>query len=454
MLALGIDFGTSGARAILLRCDQTSTEVLAPGPYAHKTTAKIIAQSSYQWAAGEVNCPAVWRQTLDKLLVAIAPSLRAQINRIAINGTSATVLLCDHAAQPLTPALLYNDARARSAVAEIQAIAPPASPTLSATSSLAKALWWHHTLDMPTRNQVAYLAHQADWLAALLHGHPPVSDYHNALKLGYDVRSLTYPDWLLSLPIAPWLPAVQVPGSVIAPVSPAIAARFSLPPTCQICAGTTDSIAAFLASGAHQPGEAVTSLGSTLVLKLLSREPVDHPAFGIYSHRLGNLWLVGGASNTGGAVLQQFFTPDQLKTLSQQIAREIDLSQPSLLNYYPLTSPGERFPINDPDYRPRLTPRPAQASAFLHGLLDSMARIEAEGYQKLNDLGAPALTQVYTAGGGAKNPTWQTLRQRYLGVTVRAAAQTEAAYGTAQLASTGLPTESPAHPQTQDAKAV
>jgi sugar (pentulose or hexulose) kinase len=83
--------------------------------------------------------------------------------------------------------------------------------------------------------------------------------------------------------------------------------RFAIPKDCVIYTGTTDSIAAFLASGANSLGEAVTSLGSTLVLKLLSSQKVDDSNYGIYSHRLGNLWLTGGASNTGGAVLKSFF---------------------------------------------------------------------------------------------------------------------------------------------------
>ena len=55
------------------------------------------------------------------------------------------------------------------------------------------------------------------------------------------------------------------------------------------CVGTTDSIAAFLASGAAGVGEAVTSLGSTLAIKLLSAQPVDDSRYGVYSHRLGAL---------------------------------------------------------------------------------------------------------------------------------------------------------------------
>lgn len=412
---LGIDFGTSGARAVVLDAADN-----------------IVAEARHAFTPAEIDDPIAWRQVLYALIETICD--RPKISRIAINGTSATVLLCDAKQTPLMPALLYNDTRARTALSQVKQVAPAGSPTLSTASSLTKALWWFETLTPSVKSQVAQLAHQADWLAAQLHGQPPVSDYHNALKLGYDVRQLCYPDWLLDLPMASWLPDVMEPGRAIALISPPIASKLGLSPSCQICAGTTDSIAAFLASGAHRPGEAVTSLGSTLVLKLLSRQPVDDQIYGIYSHRLGDLWLAGGASNTGGAVLKRFFSADELVRLSSQI----DPAAPCNLDYYPLNRPGERFPLNDPDYPPRLSPRPERDRDFLHGLLDAIARIEAEGYQKLSERGAPALSCVYTAGGGSQNQVWQALRQRRLGVEAIAAVQTEAAYGTAKLAMHGL----------------
>jgi sugar (pentulose or hexulose) kinase len=197
-----------------------------------------------------------------------------------------------------------------------------------------------------------------------------------------------------------------------------------------VCAGTTDSIAAFLASGARSPGEAVTSLGSTLVLKLLSRTRVEDTRYGIYSHRLGDLWLTGGASNTGGAVLRQFFTDAQLESLSCQI----NLEKESQLDYYPLVKAGDRFPINDPQLPPRLEPRPDNPVKFLHGLLESIAKIEVQGYNLLQGLGATHLSRVYTAGGGAANSSWTAIRARYLKVPLVMPAHTAAAYGTALLA--------------------
>jgi hypothetical protein len=40
------------------------------------------------------------------------------------------------------------------------------------------------------------LLHQADWLASLLHERREVSDWNNALKLGFDPEVEAYPQWL------------------------------------------------------------------------------------------------------------------------------------------------------------------------------------------------------------------------------------------------------------------
>ncbi|EHC11102.1 FGGY-family carbohydrate kinase [Fischerella thermalis] len=408
---LGIDFGTSGARGMVIdEVGIMQQRVIYPFEMSPR-----------------VDLGNIWQMALFSLLEQISGELRREIRAIAINGTSSTVLLCDAVGNPVDAPLLYNDGRGAVVMDRLKSAAPPNHTVLSTTSSLAKLLWMSQQAFF---TQAKYFLHQADWLAFLLHGQLGISDYHNALKLGYDVETLQYPQWLDQLQISIHLPKVVTPGSAIAELRPEIAAKYNFPKDCLVCAGTTDSIAAFLASGAESPGEAVTSVGSTLVLKLLSRTRVEDVRYGIYSHRLGDLWLTGGASNTGGAVLRQFFTNTELESLSQ----EIDTSQASVLDYYPLLKPGERFPINDPNLQPRLEPRPDNPVEFLHGLLESIARIETRGYELLQELGADKLTRVYTAGGGAANDTWTTIRGRYLQVPVMRSMNTEAAYGTALLA--------------------
>lgn len=408
---LGIDFGTSGARGIVID-DHDIMQAETEYPFTRISTTDLAGS---------------WKKALFSLIGQIPAAIRKEINAIAINGTSATVLLCDASGNPLAEPILYNDGRGMIVMPQLTAIAPPNHIVLSATSSLAKLLWLAE--NSPATSQTCYFLHQADWLASLLHGKPGISDYHNALKLGYDPETFSYPDWLLNLPKIPILPQVLTPGTPIGEITPEIADKFDLRQDCLVCAGTTDSIAAFMASGAKFPGEAVTSLGSTLVLKLLSYTRVEDARYGIYSHRLGNLWLTGGASNTGGAVLRKFFSDSELESISQKI----NPNQESSLDYYPLLKPGERFPINNPNLLPQLEPKPAQSEEFLHGLLESIARIEARGYQLLQALGATKLAHVYTAGGGAKNLTWTAIRARQLQVPILTSPHTAAAYGTALL---------------------
>lgn len=421
-LFLGIDIGTSGCRAVAITANGTIVaRGRAPLP-APRQQGEASEQDPEDWWQAV-------KQTLQTLLCSVpAKAVRA----IAVDGTSGTVLLVDPAGAPLTPALLYNDSRSRVEAKAIAAQAPPASGVLGATSGLAKLL---HLQTHPQAGCAACLLHQADWLAFRLGAPLGISDENNCLKTGYDPCQRRWPDWLDKLDVRrELLPSVVPPGTVIGTVRRAHIEAFGLPPQTALVAGTTDSVAAFIATGANQPGEAATSLGSTLALKVASKQPVFEPEYGVYSHRLGNLWLAGGASNSGGAVLRQYFTQAQLDEMTPRLRP----GQPTGLDYYPLPRPGERFPMNDSQYPPRLTPRPAEDLGFFQGILEGIARIENQGYHRLRDLGAPFPRSVKTTGGGASNPAWTQIREQILQLPVTMARETEAAYGSALLACRAL----------------
>ncbi len=420
-LFLGVDFGTSGCRACVI---DAAVRVVAEASHAlppPEETGGRIQQDS-----------GLWLQGLDALLELLARSIPLEsLRRIAFDGTSGTVLLADDQGQALTPALLYNDTSSREALEQIRRHCPRGDHiTLSSSSALAKAVQLYER-DLPARAQgpVRVLS-QADFLAQRLCGPRPVSDYHNCLKLGYDLKKHAWPDWIAELLPPDALPRVVPPGQVIAPVTPAAARRYGLAPDLDIVAGSTDANAAFIASGASRPGEAVTSLGSTLVIKILNPWPIEDLASGVYSHRLGDLWLVGGASNAGARILAEHFSPEQLAALSGRI----DPQRDSGLDYYPLSRPGERFPVHDPGLQPRLQPRPEDDADFLHGLLEGLSRIEKAGYDKLVELGCVPPRRILSAGGGAANPQWQAMRERIIGAPVERATHSEAGYGAALLA--------------------
>jgi sugar (pentulose or hexulose) kinase len=322
---------------------------------------------------------------------------------------------------------MYNDVAEADYVKHIKDAAPPETAAHGATSALARLL--------PMQQGAACVLHQADWLLGRMCGRFDVSDENNALKSGYDPVTRQWPAWLREVGAdVGKLPKVLAAGTPVAKILPAVAKTLGLPDDVMIVTGTTDGCAGFLASGAKDAGDAATSLGTTLTLKLLSATPVFAPHYGIYSHRIGEQWLAGGASNTGGAVLKQFFTAEEIVRLSALM----DAKAATGLDYYPLPKAGERFPINDAAMQPKLSPRPPEDHVFLQGLFEGIAAVEALGYRRLAELGASPLKTIRSAGGGAANDVWTAIRLQKLGVPARVSASEHAAMGTARLAWRGI----------------
>jgi len=419
-LFIGIDVGTSACRACAI--DERALVV---------AKARCKLPPPLRRGVCVEQDPLVWWQALTEALDALCKLIDpGQVRRIAVDATSGTLLLCTRDGMPLTPGLMYNDARAAAEARLIASTAPPDSAALGATSGLAKLLYLRK--GFPGTHHLAL--HQADWLAGKLAGQFGISDENNALKTGYDPVQACWPEWLGALSVSTrQLPEVVPPGSVIGAASAVSARRWGWPASAEVLAGTTDSTAGFIATGADTTGTAVTALGSTLVIKVLSDQPVAAAGYGVYSHRLGDRWLAGGASNAGGAVVSRLFGSCDI----HRYTRLMRPYQPTGLDYYPLPSRGERFPLQDPMMEPRLKPRPPSDAVFFQGILEGLARIEQRGYQLLAELGAPCPEKVLTVGGGAENTGWMEIRQQLLGIPVTRAAHQEAAYGAALLARRG-----------------
>jgi len=423
-LFIGIDLGTSGCRAIAINMhgDTVAESSVSTSPaICHKDG--ISEQDPEQW----------W-QAVQQVLAGLLEQIAGQhIIAISVDGTSSTLLVCDLNGNPCQPGLMYNDSRSHRQSELIARFAPPDSAAQGPSSSLAKLLYLHEQCP-----DAHYALHQADWVTAKLSGRYGISDENNALKLGYQPISQQWPDWLSNLPVDRTLfPQVIPPATVIAEIHPALAKTLGINPHTKIVAGTTDSTAAFIAA-AGMDGQAVTSLGSTLVTKVRAAHPISSPAHGVYSHKLFDQWLVGGASNSGGAVLASLFSIDEMLTLSSMIKPESETG----FDFYPLLCAGERFPIADPGFAPRMPDHIpedlAERAWVFQGLLEGLSRIEAQAYRLLESLGAPYPDSVLSAGGGSVNQAWSAIRQRYLKVPVKTAIHPHAAYGSALLARRGV----------------
>ena len=138
-LYLGIDFGTSGARAVVI-----------------DSNFRVKAQTKYIWETEENKLPHVWQKALFNLISNIPQEIRGKIRAIAIDGTSATVLLCNSDGKPVTETLLYNDSRGVTMMNKLKSIAPSNHSVISVTSSFAKLLWLTENTSTLNQNQTYY----------------------------------------------------------------------------------------------------------------------------------------------------------------------------------------------------------------------------------------------------------------------------------------------------------
>jgi len=479
---VGFDLGTSGARiSVVEKSSLSHNEV-------HSDAISWDSENRY-------DDPNAWNNAIHKLLsraaaTASKPDLLSTVKSICVSGTSASCLLVDSRTGEVTrhPRMydfdVTTDSYGKDAMTVLSKYAPPRHTANTNTGSFAKLLRWNaHQPIQPNE----MLCHQADYVVMnLLYGDDSQckqehsildkrrevrSDWHNCLKLGYDVQNLCWPDWMLSCldkELSSFQDAasfvlpdkVVSPGQPIGALHPIWIERYGLSQDALLVGGTTDSNAAFFAAvGGASPefGTAVTSLGSTLAIKMLSKSFVEDASRGVYSHRFPvfdgsckdnhegqeneEAWLVGGASNVGCAVLrQEQFSNSELIELSQQI----DPMQDSPLSYYPLTKKGERFPVADSERKPLLVPKPENRKEYLHGILQGISDVECQGFDALGSLGAspPKPCIVWSCGGGAKNDMWLKMRERKIadicgreaGAKVCRAENTEASFGSAILA--------------------
>jgi len=432
-LYIGLDVGTQGARAIV--CDATGRVVAeASAPFAHPPAAPKPGwheQRPEDWWAAAVKCLQAVAKQADA-----AGHPRDALARLAVTSTSGTVLLLDGAGKPLRRAVMYNDNRAAEQAERVNAAADLFTRKLgyrfSASFALPKILWLAE--HEPRKFQAAArIAHAADFLVGRLTGLYDVSDTSNVLKTGYDLLAGRWPAFVsrtLGLPLGK-LPRIVRPGETIGHVATEVADRVGLSRTALVAAGATDGTAAFLASGACQPGQWGSTLGTTLVLRGVSRDLIRDPLGRIYCHaHPDGHWLPGAASSTGGECLEARFGGEDFAALDARVADAL----PNDLVVYPLARRGERFPFADPQAEGFVRGRQRSKAKLYAACLEAVGFVERWGLEIMAELGAPVDGPVFASGGAVASDVWLQLRADILGRPLRVAADAHSAKGAALLA--------------------
>ncbi len=405
---IGLDVGTQGARAFAVSRDG---DVAGRGeaPLRGRRDGDRHEQDPLQW----------WQAVCAASRDALRDVAPERVRGVAACATSGTVLLVDRAGEPLTPGLMYDDARAGEQAARI-------GGGMSASWGLPKLEWMLGAWPQLARAD-ARLAHQADVVTRRLAGHDVPSDSSHALKSGYDQLAER---WSPDAP-AEHLPAVVRSGTQLGEVCARAAEQTAIRAGTPLYAGMTDGCAAQLAAGALREGDWNSVLGTTLVLKGFSSRHVPDPAGVLYSHRApGGGWLPGGASSTGAGVLSAHFPGRDLDELGRRAAPFEDTS----VLAYPLVSRGERFPFAAAGAEGFVLGTPADEAERFAALLQGVAFVERLCFDYADMLGLPVDGALTLTGGATRNRRWCQLRADVLGRRVRLVEQPHAAVGMAILA--------------------
>jgi len=426
MLVAGIDVGTQGARVVVLdlggKLLARAGEALPPPP---ATAANIAEQDPEAWWGAVCRC-------LRRVLVQIDAT---RLRGLAVSSTSGTLVLTDESGRPLRPALMYNDARATAEALEIDTAT--SDHRARPTDPLAKLLWLrrHEPKIFAAARRIV---HAGDFIAARLTGEWR-TDWSQALKSGYDPADLRWSPVLALFDLdSERFPKVIAPGAEIGAVTQRACESTGLRPASRVFAGMTDGCASQIAAGAMAPGQWCSTLGTTLVVKGVTRERLHDPLGRIYSHRHPEgFWMPGGASNTGGECLQREFAADDLAACD----RQAEGLTPTDLVSYPLMRTGERFPFVAPQAEGFLLGKPRSRAERYTACLEGVAYLERLAYQTLDDLGAKVEGVIATSGGAASSRVWMQIRCDVLGRPLRKPALPEAAAGAAIIAAAAATNE-------------
>ena len=429
----GIDLGTQGARCALVRDD-----------------GKLVGEAERPLRQAPTGLPEGWSEQepgawLEAVAAAVgtalqqlnaAPPFEDRVAAIGVTSTSGTLVALDAAHRPFIPAIMYNDSRSRAEAELVQAAGSATAARLgyafNSSFGLPKVLWLKARRPEVYADAALFVS-PTDFIIGWLTDAWGRSDQTNVLKFGYDLLEDRWPDFIRdALGIDPaLLPRVQESGALAGHLTRERAGQLGLPPRTPVVAGMTDGCASQVSSGAVAPGRWNTTLGTTMVIKGVSRDLLLDPLGRIYCHRHpAGWWLPGGASNTGCECLAQTFGPAET---ARRSASALDHA-PTGLVAYPLVGRGERFPFLAPDAEGFLLGEPRDRDDLFVAYLEGIACLERLAYDTLSELGADVGDGVFSAGGGSKSDAWLQIRADVLGRTVLRPALTGAAAGAAILA--------------------
>jgi xylulokinase len=398
MRFLGIDLGTASLKLVIV--DEDGSE------RAFASAAYAVATPHPGWAEIAAD---VWWRALVEAAARLDATERAAVRAIGFSGQMHGVVLTDEAGQPLRPAMLWPDTRARDQLG----LWPSPQPNPVAPGMAGPLLRWLVVNEAALAARARWALQPKDWLRSALGGaictdpsdacatalaHPSGAwDDASIVRLG--LRR----EWF-----APLAPSYAAAGLL----SSAAAQALGLTAGIVLATGAGDTPCAALGSGLHAAGDALLTTGTGGQIVVMS---ADAPAsvVGLHAYRAAtDQWYRMAAMQNVGVALEAARGWLAYDDWPQAYETAFGTQPSEGLTFLPYLS-GERSPWMNPAARGGWLglglgdTRSAMMRAAFEGVAFSLrAGLDALRAHAGEEHGVRTLR---LAGGGSIDPRWRQL---------------------------------------------
>nr|WP_298687877.1 xylulokinase [uncultured Dongia sp.] len=431
---IGIDLGTSSVKCVLV---DENERVIA-------TASEALVVSRPAPTHSEQNPASWWTATVTALdhLAHDAPAAMAAVRGIGLSGHMHGATLLDAQDRVLRPCILWNDGRAATECAEMEAMWPAlrsVTGNIAMPGFTAPKLLWIRKQEPAIFAATAKVLLPKAYLRLLLTGEyvEDMSDAAGTLWLDVGKR-----DWSDAALAATGLAREHMPR-LVEGSQPAgrlrqeLAQRWGMTSAPVFAGGAGDNAAGAISLGAVRPGDAFVSLGTSGVLWATTAGFAPNPAEAVHAfcHCIPETWHQMGVILSAASCLSWLSTTlgaseaDLLAGMGDKVAR------PSNLLFLPYLS-GERTPHNDPQIRGAFiglsheTDRAALVQSVMEGvafaLSDCLTALRAAGTR---------ISAADVIGGGARSALWLSILANVLDLPLSqiTGAEVSGAFGAARL---------------------
>ncbi|MEP3673928.1 xylulokinase [Sulfitobacter sp.] len=411
MSFIGLDLGTSSLKAVLIDADQ---KVLAEH--------SVPLSGARPQAGWSEQAPADWVTATDTAMKA----LRAQhdlsdVRGIGLSGHMHGATMLDAADNVLRPCILWNDTRASTEAAKMDADPQfrDVSGNIVFAGFTAPKVAWAKNHEPQLFDQIAKVLLPKDYLRLTLTGEH-VAEMSDAAGTSWlDVAARNWSDDLLA---ATGLERSQMPrlvegSEVSGTLRDALAQQWGLPKGVIVAGGGGDNAASAIGAGVVAKGDAFISLGTSGVLFAASDayQPDATSAVHTFCHAVPDTW------HQMGVILAATDALQWLARLTGQTAAELtsdlgDLTAPQRTLFLPYLG-GERTPHNDTQIRGQFLhlDHNTDARQATRAVLEGVAFAFADCHAALRSTGT-TIERAIAMGGGAKSNYWLHVLATTLGI--------------------------------------